>query len=271
MQALGPLGVPVPAVLGGTDDKEPVGSAFFVMDLVEGFVPGDELPVEIDVPEGRRELANAFVDALADLHDVPIDGPALDRFRRPGRYLERQTKRFGEMWERNRTRPMPALDAVGEWVVRNLPATEELGVVHGDARPGNAIFALSSDEVEVAALLDWELAALGDPLADVGYLLATWAEPGDPDDDPLLEVSRWTRAPGFPTRAELAARYADRRNTTTADLRFYEVLALWKAVIVMEGNYRRYVEGSADNPYFERYADGLPRLADRALALTENH
>jgi aminoglycoside phosphotransferase (APT) family kinase protein len=241
------------------------------MDLVDGFGPGDDLPREIDHPVGRRDLADTFVDALADLHDVPVDSPALDRFRRPGRYLERQTKRFTEMWERNRTRAMPALEAVGEWVARNLPAEEATGVVHGDARPGNAIFRIEGGSIEVAALLDWELAALGDPLADVGYLLATWAEPGDPDDDPLLEVSRWTRAPGFPTRTELAARYGERRGVPTEDLRFYEVLALWKAVIVMEGNYRRYVEGRADNPYFERYAEGLPRLAGRALQLTENH
>jgi aminoglycoside phosphotransferase (APT) family kinase protein len=138
--------------------------------------------------------------------------------------------------------------------------------VHGDARPGNAVFRARGEGVELVGLLDWELAAIGDPLADVGYLLATWAEPSDPDD-PLLEVSRLTREPGFPTRAELAERYAQRSGAVLSDLRFYEVLALWKAVIVMEGNYRRYREGRADNPFFATYADGLPLIAARALEL----
>jgi aminoglycoside phosphotransferase (APT) family kinase protein len=159
------------------------------------------------------------------------------------------------------------VDEVTTWLHEHRPAAGAEGVVHGDARPGNAVFLARDGGAELVGLLDWEMAAIGDPLADVGYLLATWAEPGDPDD-PLLEVSRLTREPGFPTRAELAERYATRTGRAVGDLRFYEVLALWKAVIVMEGNYRRYVEGSADNPFFATYADGLPRIAARASALT---
>ena len=209
------------------------------------------------------------MDALVDLHNQPIDTPELERFRRPGSYLDRQLTRFTDLWRRNQTRVIEDLDVVTDWLAVNRPTHSAEGVVHGDARPANAVFRARGDGVQLVGLLDWELAAIGDPLADVGYLLATWAEADDPDD-PLLEVSRLTRKPGFPARAELASRYARRSGRAVVDLRFYEALALWKAVIVMEGNYRRYLDGTAPNPFFATYRDGLPLIAHRALELTRS-
>jgi aminoglycoside phosphotransferase (APT) family kinase protein len=272
MRALRPAGIPVPVVVDGSDDPAIVGTPFFVMELVEGFVPGPgsgAIPEAVDQPDGRRSIVEAFVDALAALHRVPADLPGLARFHRPGNYLERQIERFSGLWERNRTRSLPDVDDLTGWLRSNIPATLRVGVVHGDARPGNAVFRPRADgRAELVGLLDWEMAAIGDPLADVGYLLATWAEGTDPHD-PLFDVSIWTRAPGYPTREEIATRYAELTGTSMAELRFYVVLALWKAVILMEGNLRRYLDGQADNPYFETYVDGLPPIADRGRRLTE--
>ena len=269
IRALRPAGIPVPVVVDGSDDVAVVGSPFFVMELIEGFVPSPgTIPADVDRPAGRRSIVEEFVDALVALHRVPTDLPDLARFRRAGSYVERQISRFSDLWEINRTRSLPDLELVTLWLREHVPASSRTAVVHGDARPGNAVFQARVDRAELVGLLDWEMAAIGDPLADVGYLLATWAEQDDPRD-PLYDVSMWTRAPGYPTRAEIADRYAEQTGTSADDLRFYVALALWKAVILMEGNLRRYIEGRAQNPYFETYIEGLPPIADRARRLVE--
>jgi aminoglycoside phosphotransferase (APT) family kinase protein len=266
LRGLAATGVPVPAVLAICEDTGVIGVPFYVMAFIDGFVPPHGMPRALEEPEKRRELAFRFVDALAELHAVDTGRPGIAEFRRPGSYLERQLERFGSLWERNRTRPMPAMDEVSAWLLAERPETHRDAVVHGDARPGNALFRLTADGVQVVGLLDWEMAAIGDPLADVGYFLATWAEAGD-QDDPLLGVSTYTRDHGYPTRDELAAHYAARTGLATSDITYYVVLALWKAVVVMEGNYRRFREGTAQNPYFATYEDGLPHIAERARSL----
>ena len=142
------------------------------------------------------------------------------------------------------------------------PAT----VVHGDYRLGNAIFATDAP-ARLRAILDWEMAALGDPLADVGYLCALWIERDDPHRG-MFELSSVTRGDGFPTRDELVARYEATSGRAVTDIRWYRALALWKAAIFMEGNVRRALAGSTDDPWLRGFGDGVVELAERALELT---
>jgi aminoglycoside phosphotransferase (APT) family kinase protein len=260
LDLLAPTGVPVPPVLATGDDETVIGAPFYVMPFIPGHVLTTELPAGFDNPAA---IGDALVDALAALHAVPLEGP-LAGFGRPDGYLERQLRRFGGLLETNATRPLPDLEAVAEWLARHRPSTSASTVVHGDYRLGNAML---HPAPRVAAILDWEMSTLGDPLADVGYLTAMWAQADDPDD-PMFALSRVTRGPGFASRERLAERYTQRTGRDTSDLRWYQVLAIWKAAIFLEGSYRRHQAGSTDDPYFARLTEGVPQLARRALALT---
>jgi aminoglycoside phosphotransferase (APT) family kinase protein len=254
-------GVPSPEILASCDDDAVIGAPFYVMPFVDGHVLTTELPPAFTDPAA---IGDALIDALVALHAVPIEG-ALADFGRPAGYLKRQVRRFRGLLEANATRPLPDLEAVADWLDAWTPQSPDATVVHGDYRLGNAML---DPTPRVAAILDWELATLGDPLADVGYLTAMWAEADDPDD-PMLDLSRVTRGPGFATRAQLATRYADRSGRDASDLRWYQVLAIWKSAIFLEGSYRRHQAGSTDDPYFARLAEGVPALAARALRLTD--
>src|SRR5204863_4443984 len=149
----------------------------------------------------------------------------------------RQVRRFSQLWEVNRTRALPTVVEVGEWLAANLPEPLPLAVVHGDYRLGNTIVRGSS----ILAVLDWEMGAVGDPRADVGYLLATYSEPGG--EASPLGTSPVTALPGFPSKAELVARYAERSGRDVEPLPWFEALALWKAAVFCEAIYGRYVRG----------------------------
>jgi aminoglycoside phosphotransferase (APT) family kinase protein len=262
LEALGPAGVRVPEILATCDDESVIGAPFYVMSFVAGHVLTTTLPEQY----APAAIGASLVDALAELHAVDVEAAGLTGFGRTGGYLGRQLRRFRGLLESTATRPLPVLEQVADWLERSMPAEQATRVVHGDYRLGNALFAL--DEPRVVALLDWELAALGDPLADLGYLTAMWAEPGDDPDNPMRALGSVTRQPGFASRAELAARYADLTGADISALPWYQVLALWKASIFLEGSYKRYLAGSTDDVYFARLGERVPVLADAAWRLT---
>ncbi|MDO8212607.1 phosphotransferase family protein [Conexibacter sp. CPCC 206217] len=267
---LRPAGVRVPEVLCTCEDADVIGAPFYVMAHIDGHVlssaaPGGDL---LTRPADRAAIGAELVDALAELHAVDLRASGLDGFGAPSGYLERQLRRFGGLLEATATRPLPLLEQVAAWLADNRPASPATTVVHGDYRLGNAMFALSGVP-RLAAILDWELAALGDPLADLGYLTAMWAQPGDAPN-PMLDLSALTREPGFPTREQLAARYAERTGRDTRDLRWYQVLAIWKSAIFLEGSYRRFLAGSTDDTYFARLGVGVPALAQAAWQRTRD-
>jgi aminoglycoside phosphotransferase (APT) family kinase protein len=160
----------------------------------------------------------------------------------------------------------PLVERLAGWLRDNLPDSGPATIVHGDFRLGNTMYA-SDAPARLLAVFDWEMATIGDPLADVGYLCATWAEAGDPDAATRFQVGRVSRSDGFPTRAELVERYEARSGRAVADLRWYRTLALWKSVVFMEGNYRRALEGRTDDPYLRSFGEGVVELAARAEAV----
>jgi aminoglycoside phosphotransferase (APT) family kinase protein len=191
----------VPSVLAVCEDERLIGAPFYVMELIEGEVIVSEVPESLDTPVHRREIGEELIEALAEIHAVDWRAAGLDGFGKPTGYLERQVRRFGGLWEVNKTREIPAVERVRAWLERNMPESGATTVVHGDYRLGNTIFA-ARPPARLRAVLDWEMATIGDPLADLGYLCMMWTEGGDPAGGMRDYLGGVTRREGFPTRGQ---------------------------------------------------------------------
>ncbi|MDN4474654.1 phosphotransferase family protein [Demequina sp. SYSU T00192] len=267
LTTVGAAGMPVPRVRAVCEDDAVLGVPFYLMDLVEGEVVTGNLPAGFTEAPARRALVEAAVDALADLHAVPLEGDVAT-LGRPAGYLERQVRRFAQLWPLNTRREVPLVERVGERLAATMPAQARSSIVHGDYRLGNLMYATPG---RVAAILDWEMAALGDPLADLGYLVATYSEAGTPATP--MDLTPVTALPGFPTRRELVERYAARTGADVSALPWYEALALWKSAIFCEAMHTRWLDGQRPGDDFAAgLGEGVPALAaaaDAALARLE--
>jgi aminoglycoside phosphotransferase (APT) family kinase protein len=265
--ALAPHGIRVPNIRAVCEDDSLLGVPFYVMDYIDGEVITTALPPPLDSdPAARRQLADDLVDTLVEIHAADVRVPALAAFLRPGNYNERQVRRFSQLWELNQTRDLPTVVDVERWLASNVPEQLPPTVVHGDYRLGNMIVTRSEPE-RIAAVLDWEMGAIGDPRADVGYLVATYSEPGGRENP--LGTSPVTAMEGFPTRNELVERYRSRSGRDVEPLAWFGGLALWKAAVFCEAIYGRYVRGelTADDGRASRFETGVPLLAETAAEL----
>jgi aminoglycoside phosphotransferase (APT) family kinase protein len=263
LSALDGTPVRVPKVLATCADESVLGVPFYVMDEVHGSVITSDIPEPLDNPEERRRTCEELVDQLVEVHAVDWRACGLEGYGKPTGYLERQLRRFGGLWEHNKTRELPVVEEVGQWLAANLPESPQSTVVHGDYRVGNVMVA-DEAPARIVAIFDWEMSTIGDPLADVGYLSVTWAQAGDPDDTSFGRLSAATRREGFLTRDELIARYEEQSGRSMAAVNWYQALALWKAAVFMEGNYKRFASGSTDDPYLAAFDEGVPMLAEKA-------
>ncbi len=267
LSALEPTAARTPRVLAVCDDPAVIGAPFYIMERVHGEVITESVPDWLDGPEQRARIADELVDALVEIHGVDWTTVGLEGFGKPTGYLERQLRRFNGLWEHNRTRQIDELDEVGSWLAANLPESPPSTIVHGDYRLGNTLF-VDQAPARLAAVLDWEMATIGDPLADIGYMMIHWVQPADPVNQFTLHSV--TRQPGFPTREQLVTRYEERSARRINDLNWYVTLAMWKAAVFMEGNYKRAVSGSTDDPYLKTFGAGVVELAQRALDVTRH-
>src|SRR3954451_3452592 len=258
---LGRGGVRVPRILAVCEDEAVIGAPFYVMEEVVGALVPARLPPALDTPDERRRLGLELVDGLVDLHAVDYSSCGLERLGKPTGYLERQLRRWSGLWEVNATRELADCLEIGEQLRATMPESPPSTVVHGDYRLVNVMVGLDAP-ARLVAILDWEMATIGDPLADLGYLAVSWTEPGA-DDHPLL-LAPVTGRPGFPSRDELVARYAERTGRDVSRLRWYEAVALWKASVFCEAIYGRYVRGERDDPWAGALCDGVPRLLEVA-------
>jgi aminoglycoside phosphotransferase (APT) family kinase protein len=268
LDAIKDTDVRVPRTLVACDDESVIGAPFYVMEHVEGTVITTHVPPTLDTAKQRRRIGVELVDSLAEVHAVDWRACGLEGFGKPTGYLERQLRRFTGLWEINKTRELPRVQQVAEWLARNIPDSPLATIVHGDYRLGNTMFA-NEAPARLVSIFDWEMATIGDPLADIGYLTITWIERDDPEDTMYSSLSAVTRAEGFPSRDELLAYYEERTGRSMSDLRWYQTLALWKAAVFMEGNYKRSLAGTTDDPYLKLFDEGVPRLAEVAYETTK--
>jgi aminoglycoside phosphotransferase (APT) family kinase protein len=263
--ALAPHGIRLPPILAVCEDETVLGVPFYVMRFLDGRVVTTELPPGLEEAAARRRLGEELVEALVEIHGADVRDPPLAAFARSGSYLERQVRRFTQLWEVNATRKLPTVVEVGERLAELLPEPLATTVVHGDYRLGNLMVACDRPD-RVIAVLDWEMGAIGDPRADLGYLLATYAEPGG--EPSPLGVSPVTTLDGFPTKAELVARYTARSGREVGPLEWFEALALWKAAVFCEAIYGRYTRGELgeEDARAAAFEHAVPRMAEAAAA-----
>jgi aminoglycoside phosphotransferase (APT) family kinase protein len=261
VSALAGTPVPVAPVAGFCEDESVNEAPFYVMEFVEGpilrgLAEADAFPDEGD----RRAIGERVVDTLVEIHAIDPDAVGLGDLGRKEDYVARQLHRWQGQWEKSKTRELPAIDAVHERLAVRIPQQGPATIVHGDYRLDNMIL---TPQGEVAAVVDWELCTLGDPLADVGLLMVYWPEPGEE----LVALGQpATLAPGFPKREELKARYAERSGRDLSELDFFVALGYWKLAIILEGVYARYAAGQYGkvDPGIEAFARLVERLAEAA-------
>jgi aminoglycoside phosphotransferase (APT) family kinase protein len=255
-------GIRVPAIHFVYERDDVLGVPFYVMEHLGGEVLTERLPAELGVTE-RRALGLDLVDVLAAIHSVDVTDPAVASLARKGNYLERQVTRFGALWQQHALRPVLDVGEVEHWLRMTMPEPLPSTIVHGDFRLGNVMADCSAGRV--AAVLDWEMAAVGDPRADLGYLIATWSDADS--HGTALELSPVTALEGFPSRSELVALYEERRGEPVEHLAWFEVLALWKAAIFCEAIYGRHLRGEVDSPFARSLETGVPGLAKTAATI----
>nr|WP_221243157.1 phosphotransferase family protein [Conexibacter arvalis] len=267
LELLGPTAARAPRLLLACPDASVIGAPFYVMEEVPGAVITSALPAELDRPGARDAIADELVDALVELHALELESTGLREIGRAADFLERHLRRWAGIWERHRTREVPALDEVTRWLQANRPEpAAPATLVHGDYRLANVVFS-AGPATRLRAVLDWELATIGDPLCDLAWMLTTWPDPGD-EAGTLLTMAGTVAAGGFPTRAEMAARYAERSGRSVAGLGWYMTLALWRTAIGLEALLERALDGAVEDAFLRELAVGVPELADRARDAT---
>jgi aminoglycoside phosphotransferase (APT) family kinase protein len=236
--AVGQSNVPVPRTLGLCTDVEVNGAPFYVMAFVPGIVldspeKGNLLPLHL-----RTQASEDLIDVLADLHAVDVDAVGLGDLAKRDGYVERQVKRWSTQWQNSKTRELPAVDEVATLLGNNIPVQQGVSIAHGDYRFGNCLTDVENGRI--AAVLDWELCTLGDPLADLGYVGIYWTDPGMPN----MRGTDPSGIDGFPTFDHLVERYATRTGRDCSNIGYYKAFASFRLAVICEGVYARYLHGA---------------------------
>ena len=259
LAALAGTPVRAPRPHAACPDASVIGVPFYLMEVVDGIVIRGAPPEQFGEAD-RGDIGSEMIDALAELHLVDPAAIGLGDLGKPQGYTARQVARWSKQWEFMATRALPDVEAVKTWLAEHVPADSPSAIVHGDYKLDNVVFAPAAP-ARLLAIFDWEMATLGDPLADLGYLMMFWPEP---DEDQIGGLPQPTQYPGFSPRSELLARYEERTGFAMTDLNFYRTLALWKLAILTEGLYKRYLAGKADSDWFAILETAVPQMAARA-------
>ena len=253
--------VPHPTARVLCEDPDVIGATFMIMDRVDGFTPGFELPPPFATdPAVRHDLAMAYVDGIVVLSKVDWVAGGLEGLGKPDGFLERQVARWTAQLDRYRTRELPELDFLSDWLEANRPEMSPAAILHGDYSPFNVMVA-PDPPARLAAIVDWDTGTIGDPLLDIGHLLARWTEPGE---EPIIGLQPGG-VDGYPTRAEMAARYEQGTGRGLTALPYYEALSLFKLGVILEGTYAR--NAAAGVPDSENsMTESVPRLMRGAAA-----
>lgn len=260
ISALEGTGVPVPPALGLCADPAVNGAPFYVMGFVPGLVPHNRTTGAALPMAERWSLGEDAVSVLAALHSLEPADVGLGDLGRRDRYVERQLRTWSRQWEASKQRELPVMERVSDLLRDRIPSQHRSGVVHGDYRLGNLIV----KDGKIKAVVDWELCTLGDPMADLGYLANDWIDPGRPE----LWCSSAVQNGGFPSLAEMVARYAHLTGADVSRLDYYRAMQAWRLAAILEGVYARYRHGVMANITgmdLQSLAGSVERLADFAL------
>ena len=268
LRALAGTNVPHPGLIAACGDESVLGVAFYLMEPVDGFNPVGRLPEpHASSPAMRHAMGLALVDGIAALGALDHEALGLADFGKPDNFLGRQVDRwrsqlagYAEFDGWTGPAALPSVGAVGEWLERHRPAQFTPGIMHGDYHLANVMY--RKDGPELAAIIDWELATIGDPLLDLGWVLATWP---DGKAESTVSVTPWE---GFPTEQELVTRYAEGSSRDLWAVDWYHVLACYKLGILLEGTHARACAGKAPRETGDKLHGRAVHLFDRAQALT---
>lgn len=265
ISALADTDVPTPKTYLLCEDEAVIGTAFYVMEFVTGRTFWEPLLPHVPMVD-RKQVYFRACDALAALHQVNPHEVGLSDFGRPGNYIERQVSRWSKQYLASETEHLPAVHALMGWLPERIPEQTSSTIVHGDPRLDNIIF--HEHEIQIAAMLDWELATLGDPLADLGYLLMPYylpnigIYPGIGDDDLVSH--------GIPSADEMATRYCEQvGRPPLEDVFFYVVYNMYRIVCILQGIAGRVRDGTATSPHAAQMGALVPPFAQRAWALAQ--
>ena len=258
LAALYPFEFPVPEPLALCEDQSVIGAIFYVMELAKGRSYANGALPDFD-PTTRGRMYEQLVDALADLHNVDPDAAGLGDFGKPGNYFERQVRRWTRQYRDSETDHIPEMERLVAFLPETIPEQARSSIVHGDYRIDNAMF---DGDGTLTAVLDWELATLGDPLADFSYLAMQWAMPADGGAG-LAGLD--LQALGIPTLAEIGGRYSERSGVPVgATLDWYFAYNLFRLAGIVQGIKKRVIDGTASHAQAEEMAKRVPMLAAAA-------
>ncbi|HJU09238.1 MAG TPA: phosphotransferase family protein [Candidatus Binataceae bacterium] len=268
--------VPVPRVYASCDDVSFIGAPFYLMEYMSGkvirpgLVPSDE-PSFADTPAKRQAVSEGMIDLLLALQSVDWRKAGLEGFGRPDGYIERQLRRWSDQLVRTTqlTRPLPVMQKIREWLGGHMPQSQTATIVHGDFKLDNVMWKVDDAKPRVLALFDWEMSTIGDPLADLGWMLTYWSDPSDTELRRGV-VSSMECETGYYRRDEMSARYEQKSARPMRDFAFYQVFSLYKLAIILEGSYSRYLSGQADDPLFATYDQRVPDIAKVAWQLCQS-
>lgn len=270
LAALHPLGVPVPAPVARCDDPAVLGAPFYLMTHVDGVIvrrPADVPGTEAGRPAVLATMAGAFVRTLAQLHAADVTVPPLAALGRPEGYVQRQVAGWTKRWLASRTGDVPVIDRVAAWLEAHRPPERGAALVHNDFKYDNLVLD-PADPARVRAILDWEMATVGDPLMDLGTALAYWVEAGDAPVFRMLGLGV-TALPGSPTRAEVVQGYAQASGRDVSDAPWYLAFGLFKVAVIAQQIYARHVQGLTADPRFARLGEVVAALGAQAQAVAE--
>jgi aminoglycoside phosphotransferase (APT) family kinase protein len=270
MSGLADTDVPVPRMLALCQDESVNDAPFYVMDYVEGDVLVTPEQTRKRVPEANRHpLGMQIIEVLANLHRIEPDDVGLGNLGRREAYLARQLKRWQTQWEKSKTRELPTMDEAHALLEAKMPEQVSTAIVHGDFRMGN--FLTNGAKGRIEAVLDWELCTLGDPLADVGYLMNDWNGPNDERPTASGTGLSATSSGGFPNREEILARYEELTGFSTKGVDYYRAFQYWRLAAIVEGVLSRYKKGvMGDAVDTSAYEAQTTALASAALDLARS-
>jgi aminoglycoside phosphotransferase (APT) family kinase protein len=274
LKALQETPVPVPRVYAACDEPKYIGAPFYLMELLKGRVirspnvPSSDASFA-DTPAKRRAVSEGMIDLLVALQAVDYRAVGLEKFGRPDGYIERQLKRWTDQLERTlpSTRPLPVMEKIRDWLVAHVPSPQPPTIVHGDFKLDNVMWDASASPRPIA-LFDWEMSTIGDPLADLGWMLTYWTEPSDSAMRRSV-VSSMDPEPGYLARRAMVELYEKKSGRPMDQVAFYQAFALFKLAIILEGSYSRHLSGQADDPIFATYDVRVPAIAEVALELCQ--